>query len=132
MVRRKTGAGLREAGAFLRNAVSPTSASLDAETIAYNIRAHQGDTVSLALLSAIAQTKEAARYLGTLPFDQAMEFIDHMEHGTAQATPSRTWGLLHRKAPLNLDAVAAMLRGMLDDAKAQVQALGIGALDHFI
>ena len=110
----KIGRGLGE----LRDIFSPTSAGLDAETEAYIIRAHQGE-VALALMRAIEQTKAAARVLKKLPIAQRWEFIDRMEEGLSQASPE-------------LDDVAMMLREMLDDAAAQVQALGSGALQHLI
>lgn len=67
---------------------------------------------------AHAALEEAGTVLMRLPEAVRWDFVDRIEHGTPQAN-------------LHLQAIANILRAMLDDARTQVQQLGTGKLESF-
>lgn len=79
---------------------------------------------SAATLAQRTDRAEAAlnvgrKFLDSLPKDQQLEFNDAIETGAKQPDPK-------------LQAIADSLRNLLDQRRAEVQALGTGKLTHFI
>lgn len=109
--------GVVETKDDLLNLVTPASRSGDAKAMHGEIRMQAADLQRKAD-RARAALKKASDYLMTFPAAVRFDFIDRIETGQKQKTPA-------------LQAIADIIRAMLDHARDEVQMLGTGKLESF-
>ena len=109
--------GIRSSAADITKLLFPTLLNRESLGASFVLR---GKLSELARKSDQAREslKVAAKYFKSRPAAENFDFIDRMELGQRQATPE-------------LDAIAKVLRDLLDAKKLDVQSLGTGKLKNF-
>lgn len=111
-------AAFRSAFSDIRKVFAPASRGHQAGQAAGIIRANVGEMVRKGDVAAKAM-ENAGKLLMKLPEADRWAFIDRVETGGSQPTPE-------------LQAIHDAMRQLLDDRRAEVQALGTGKLQTYI
>ncbi len=129
-----------------RRILNPPGRGPEAKIASGSMRAHLAEK-SLAALQTEQALQEAAEFFRWKPNQENLEFIDAIEAGQTQRTPSTPKGVIPKVAfriaskfkrglsdvdAADLDAWASEMRTQLDDRVQQVQALGTGHLQNVI
>ena len=115
---RDVAAGIAESAENITKVLLPSVLSKEAESGSLTLR-HTAAELARKTDQAQAALENARRYFRKQPEAENFEFLDRMEHGRKQKNAQ-------------LDAIARVLRDLLDGRLHDVQALGTGKLQSWI
>jgi len=114
---KRVASDLVEARDDIRRVVAPQLRGSSAELTGLSLRQRMAQ-FTRRFDQAEARLRDAAKFFNRREPEQNYQFIDQVEHG-------------HATGDENLDKIAGMFRGILDQRRREVHALGEGALERY-